>query len=177
MLRTGLAQTLDSLKKKLGSIESRAKMISTQFEMLRREAESFKIECLQHYLEEQRKDIARSRGLISLVRDKKRIRDSLLMAAGGFILGGLLTSDKFEALTAGMSGFNGMVQGFGECKWCVILGKEISIVPAEMISPEVTWTTLDSFYKTMEELKKRALAGEKLGSLDDVINKLKTNYG
>ena len=30
MLRTGWAQTLDSLRKKLGSIESRAKMTSTQ---------------------------------------------------------------------------------------------------------------------------------------------------
>ena len=100
------------------------------------------------------------------------MRDSLLVAAGGFILGGLLTRDKFEALTAAMSGFDGMVQGFGESKWCVLLGKKISVVPEETISPQVTWITLVSFYKTMEGLKKRALSGEKLGSLDDVISKL-----
>jgi len=31
---------------------------------------------------------------------------------------------------------------------------------------------LDSFYKIIEELKKRSLSGEKLGNLDDVISKL-----
>ena len=96
----------------------------------------------------------------------------MLVAAGGFILGGLLTRDKFGALIAGMSGFDGMVQGLGESKWCVLLGKKISVVPEETIYPEVTWITLDSFYKTMEELKKRALDGGKLGNLDDVISKL-----
>jgi len=103
------------------------------------------------------------------------VRDSLLVAAGSFILGGLLTKDKFNALSAGMSGFDGMVQGFGESKWRVLLGKRISVVPEEAISSQFTgtnWVTLDSFYKTMEELKKRALAGEKLESLDNVISKV-----
>lgn len=54
----------------------------------------------------------------------------------------------------------------------MLLGKKISVVPEETISPQVTWITLVSFYKTMEGLKKRALSGEKLGSLDDVISKL-----
>jgi len=73
-----------------------------------------------------------------------------------------------------MSGFDGMVQGLGESKWCVLLGKKISVVPEETISPQVTWVTLASFYNTMEELKKRSLVGEKLGNLDDFISKLKT---
>ena len=84
-----------------------------------------------------------------------------------------MTRDKFRALTAGMSGFDGMVQGFGESKWCVLLGKKISVVPERTISPQVTWITLASFYKTMEEFKESALVGEKLGNLDDVISKLK----
>ena len=66
------------------------------------------------------------------------MRDSLLVAASSFILRGLLTRDKFGAVTAGMSGFDGMVQGLGESKWCVILGKKISVVPEETISPDVT---------------------------------------
>ncbi len=147
--------------------------IGSRFEALRRETESMKVDALQDYLEEQRKSTARDRGIASLIRDRKRVRDSLLVAAGGFILGGLLTRDKLEAVTAGMSGFDGMVQGYGESKWCVLLGKKISVVPEETISPQATWITLASFYKTMEELKKRALAGEKLGNLDDVISKLK----
>jgi len=117
---------------------------------------------IQNYLEEQKKSAARDRGITSLIKDRRRVRDSLLVAAGSFILGGLLTRDKFGALSAGMSGFDGMVQGLGESKWCVLLGKRILVVPEETISSQVTWITLASFYKTMEELKKRALSGEKL---------------
>lgn len=71
----------------------------------------------------------------------------------------------------------GTVQGFGESKWCVLLGKKISVVPEEIVSSKVAWISLDSFYKTIEELKKRAPAGKKLGNLDDVISKLKRNVG
>jgi len=168
-----LDRILEYLRLELASTKVKAREIGSRFEALRRETESMKVDALQNYLEEQRKSTARDRGIASLIRDRKRVRDSLLVAAGGFILGGLLTRDKLEAVTAGMSGFDGMVQGYGESKWCVLLGKKISVVPEETISPQATWITLASFYKTMEELKKRALAGEKLGNLDDVISKLK----
>jgi len=164
---------LKHLRQELTLTEAEAKEIGSRFEVLRRETESIKVDALQNYLEEQRKSAARDKGIASLIRDRKRVRDSLLVAAGSFILGGLLTRDKLEALTAGMSGFDGMVQGYGGSKWCVLLGKKISVVPEGTISPEATWIALASFYKTMGELKKRALSGEKLGSLDDVIAKLK----
>ena len=166
---------LKHLRQELTLTETEAKEIGSHFEVLCRETESMKIDALHNYLEKQRKFTARNRGTASLIKDSKRVRDSLLVAAGSFILGGLLTKDKFNALTAGMSGFDGMVQGFGESKWRVLLGKRISVVPEETISSQftgTTWVTLDSFYKTMEELKKRALAGEKLRSLDDVISKV-----
>jgi len=163
---------LKHLRQKLTLTEAEAKKIGSHFEVLRRETESMKIDALHNYLEEQRKSTARDRGTAYLIKDSKRVRDSLLVAAGSFILGGLLTRDKFGALTAGMSGFDGMVQGFGESKWRVLLGKRILVVPEETISPQVTWITLASFHKTIEELKKRALSGDKLGNLDDVISKL-----
>jgi len=166
---------LKHLRQELTLIEAEAKEIGSHFKVLRRETESMKIDALHNYLEEQRKFTAYDRGLTSLVKDRKRVRDSLLVAAGSFILGGLLTRDKFKALTAGMSGFDGMVQGFGDSKWRVLLGKRIFVVPEEMLSSQftgTTWVTFDSFHNTMEELKKRALLGEKLGSLDDVISKL-----
>jgi hypothetical protein len=163
---------LEHLRQELNLTEVKAREIGSRFEVLCRDTESMKVDALQNYLEEQRKSAARDRGIASLIKDRKRVRDSLLVAAGGFILGGLLTRDKLEALTAGMSGFDGMVQGLGESKWCVLLGKKISVVPEETISPQVIWITLASFYKTTEELKKRSLAGEKLGNLDDVISNL-----
>lgn len=100
------------------------------------------------------------------------MRNSLIFAAVSFVVGGLLTRDEFGALTAGMAGFDGMVQGLGESKWSVVLGNKIPVVQEEMISPQVTRVTLASFHKTMEKLKKRALAGEKLGNLENVISKL-----
>ena len=172
MYKHTLNGILEHLRQELTLTEVKAKEIGGRLEVLRRETESGKVDALQNYLEEQKKSAARDRGIASLIRDRKRVGDSLLVAAGSFILGGLLTRDKFGALSAGMSGFDGMVQGLGESKWCVLLGKKISVVPEETISPQVTWMTLASFHKTMEELKKRALSGEKLGSLDDVISKL-----
>jgi len=166
---------LKHLRQELASTEAEAKEIGSHFAVLRRETESMKIDALHNYLEKQRTFTARNRGTASLIKDSKRVRDSLLVAASSFILGGLLTRDKFNALTAGISGFDGVVQGFGGSKWRVLLGKRISVVPEETISSQftrTTWVTLDSFYKTMEELKKRALAGEKLGSLDDIISKV-----
>lgn len=168
---------LEHLRQELNLTEVKARETGSRFEALRRETESIKVDALQNYLEEQRKSTARDRGIASLIEDRRRVRDSLLVAAGGFILGGLLTRDKFRTLNAGMSGFNGMVQGYGESKWCVLLGKKISVVPEEMISPQVTWITLASFYKTMEGLKRKALTGEKLGTFDDIIAKLKKNRG
>ncbi|MFC1968355.1 hypothetical protein ACFLVX_03055 [Chloroflexota bacterium] len=163
---------LEHLRQELILTEAKAREIGSRFEALRRETESMKVDALQNYLEEQRKSTARDKGITSLIKDRKRVRDSLIVAVGSVILGGLLTRDKFGAVTAGMSGFNGMLQGYGESKWCVLLGKKITVVPEETIFPEATWITLASFHKTMEELKKRALSGEKLGSLDDVISKL-----
>jgi hypothetical protein len=163
---------LKHLRQELTLTEVKAREIGSRFEVLRRETESIKVGALHNYLEEQRKFAARDKGIAYLIKDRRRARDSLLVAAGGFILGGLLTKDKFGALTAGISGFDGMIQGFGESKWRVLLGKRILVVPEETISPQVTWITLDSFHKMIEELKKRALSGEKLGNLDDVISKL-----
>ena len=171
---------LKHLRQELNLIEVKAREIGNRFEVLRGETESMKVDALQNYLEKKKKSAALDRGITSLIKDRKRVRNSLLVAAGSFVIGGLLTRDKSGALTAGMSGFDGMVQGFGESKWRVLLGKRILVVPEETISSQftgTTWVTLDSLHKTMEELKKRALAGEKLGNLDDVISKLKKKHG
>ena len=167
-----LNETLEHLRHELASTSAKAKDITGRFNILRREAESLKIDAFQYYVEEQRKSIARDRGIISLIYDKKKVRNSLLMAAGSFAIGGLLTKDKFGALTAGISGFDGMIQGFGEGKWCILLGKKISIVPEESIPIQVTRLPLLNFNEMMEEFKKRALDGGRMGNLDDIISKL-----
>jgi hypothetical protein len=175
MSEYGLDEVLANLRQELTAAEIRATETTSRFKTLWRVSESLKIDVLQSYLEERRKSQARDKGIASLIKDRKKFRDSLLLAAGSFVLGGLLTRDKFGAITAGMSGFDGMVQGLGESKWYVILGKKISVIPEETISPKVMVIAFDSFDKMTEELKKKALAGEKLGNLDDVISLLEKN--
>ena len=87
-------QTLVNLEKELVSTKDRAEEISNRFELLVREAESSKIELLQYSLEKQRESVARRRGIMSLNRDKNKIGTTLRIAAGGFILGGLIAKDK-----------------------------------------------------------------------------------
>lgn len=76
---------------------------------------------------------------MSLMKNKKRLRGSLLVAAGGFILGELVTKDKFAALNAGLSGFDGVLQRFGHTKWVVSFGKKIVVAPSESIPSEGEW--------------------------------------
>ena len=165
MPKYALDRILEHLKKELDCIEVNSREIGRCFEALCRETESLKVDALQNYVKEQKKSVARAIGFSSLIKDKKRVRNSLLVAAGSFVFGGLLTRDKFGALAAGMSGFDGMVQGFGESKWGVLLGKKISVVPEVTISPQVTWITLASFYKMNGRIEKEVTSWRKTGEL------------
>jgi hypothetical protein len=171
------AQTIANLKKELAWIESSSQGIGRRFEILQREAESLKIEFLKHSLEKQRKALARQRGLDLLIRDRKKIGTGLAVAAGGLILGGLITKDKYAALNAGLSGFDGVLQGFGETRWAVSLQKELVIVPYSAIPAKGTWVTLESLIATIHDLKTEALQGKRLGTLDNIIQRLRQSRG
>lgn len=165
-------QTLAGLKKELTRIESESRNICHQLEMPREEVEPLKIEFLQDSLEKQRKAVARQRGISSLIKDKKKVGTSLALAAGGLILGGLITKDKYAALNAGMSTFNGVLQGFGEARWVVSLGKEIVVAPVDGVSSKRIWVTLESLIGAIDHLKAEALEGKQLGALDNIIQRL-----
>ena len=109
-------EIFEHLRQELTLTEAKARGISNGFTALCIETEVIKLDALRSYLEEQRKSSARDRGINYLIKDRRRIRNSLLVVAGSFIIGGLLSRDKFVALNAGISGFDGMVQGFGESK-------------------------------------------------------------
>jgi len=177
MLKYTRNRILEHLRQELTITEVKAREIGNRFEILRREIESIKVVALQNHVDEQRKSSAFDRGFTSLIKDRERVRYSSIAAAGGIILGGLLARDSLRAVTGGISGFSSMVQVLGDSKWCVLLGKKISVVPEEAVPPQAIWISLDNFYRVMEELKKRALAGERLGSLDGVIAKLIKKHG
>ena len=176
MANNGWKDIMANLSQEFNLIEVKDKTLSANLKILCRESERLKLEYLQQALEEHVMSEARARGISLIMRDKKQLRNSLLMAAGSFVFGGLVTKDKWGALTARMSGFDSMVQGFGERKWCVILSEKISVVPEGMVPANITWVTLDSFYRTTEELKKQASAGKKIWNLNDIISKFKKNW-
>jgi len=166
-------QTLDELKQEIASIKSRSGTFSTKFEEVRRQAESLKIAFLNHRLEVQRRSLARTRGYTSIMRDGKRLGASLGAAAAGLIFGGIITRDKFAALHTGISAFDGALQGLGQTRWFVSLSKKIAVAPENSLSPEGIWVTWESLNRAMKGLKDKAVVGEKLGNLDNVIFKLK----
>jgi hypothetical protein len=166
------AQTIADLKRELAYIESSSQGVGRRFEILQREAESLKIEFLKYSLGEQRKAVVRQRGFELLIKDRRKIGTGLAVTAGGLILGGLLAKDKDAALSAGLSGFNGLLQGFGETSWAVSLQKDLVIVPCNAIPAKGTWVTFESLIAAIDGLKMETLQGERLGSLDNIIQRL-----
>jgi len=171
------AQTIADLKKELACIESSSQGVGRRFEILQREAESLKIEFLKYSLEKQRKAVARQKGFGLLIRDRKKIGTGLAVTVGASILGGLIAKDKYAALNAGLSGFNGVLQGFGETRWAVSLQKELVIVPYNAIPAKGTWVTLESLIAAIDDLKTETSQGKRLGTLDNIIQRLQQSRG
>ena len=172
-MRNKWDQTLANLKRDIVLIESRAKETTTQLEALHRKTESSKVDSLMHHLEAQRTAAARSRGATALIENQRMRRSGLLAAAGGFILGGLVTKDTSSALGAGMSSFNSLLQGLGETRWAVSLGKRMVVTPEDAVPPAGVWVTLESLKAALAELRQKALVGQELGDLDSLIAKLR----
>jgi len=172
MLRNEHEQALANMRQELSLIETWARKVSLQLQNLAREMESSKVELLQKLLEEKIKSEARRRGVASVIRDRKRLKSGALFTAGSFIIGGLLTQDKWAALNSGLAGLEGALQGFGHAKWVVLLGKRIVVAASESTSLEGEWIAWDSLKLAMNELRNKALGGEALGNLDDVLYRL-----
>ncbi len=171
------AQTIADLKEELAFIGSNSQQVGRHFEILQREAESLKMEFLKYSLEKQRKAVARQRGFALLIRDRKKIGTGLAVAVGGSILGGLLAKDKYAALNAGLSGFNGVLQGFGETRWAVSLQKKLVIVPYNAIPTKGTWVTFESLIAAIHDLQTETLQGRRLGTLNNIIQRLQQGEG
>jgi hypothetical protein len=171
------AETIVDLKKELGYVESSSQGVGRRYEILQREAESLKVEFLEYSLEKQRKAVARQRGLALLIRDRKKIGAGLAVTASASILGGLIAKDKDAALNAGLSGFNGLLQGFGETRWAVSLQEELVIVPYNAIPAKGTWVTFESWIAATHGLKTEALQEKRLGTFDNIIQRLQQSKG
>ena len=173
MLTDSWDATLNELRQELALVESGARKVSGKFEELCRKAESFKIELLRHELEKRRVTMARRRGIVALIRDRKNLLPSLGWSAAWGILEGLVAKDKSVGWSTGISSFDSEVQKLGETTWAVSLGKRLAVVPQDHVLPDGIRVTWESLQEAMSELERRALGGEVLGSLDNIISGLK----
>lgn len=164
--------TLTTMRQKLTGIEFRTKKISNQLPQFQKEVEALKVELLQKLLERKIESETRRRGVESVMKDRNRLRSSVLVAACGFILGGLLTKDKWSALNTGLSSLDETLKGFGNARWNVLLGKRILVAANENTPLDGNWLPWESLKLAMDKSKKKALSGEKLGNLDDVLHRL-----
>jgi hypothetical protein len=172
MLDNRWAKAIADSRKELARIESNSRTLSRRFEMLQLEAESLKVEFLEYSLQKQRTAVARQRGFAFLIRDRKKVRTGLAVSGGAFFIGGLIAKDKDAALNAGLSGFYGVLQELGETRWAVSLQKELVIVPYDAIRTKGMWVTFESLIAAIHDLKTEALQGKRLGTLDDIIERL-----
>jgi hypothetical protein len=171
------AKAVADLRNELAYIESACQSVGRGIEILRLEAEPLKMEFLKHSLEKRREAVARQRGFTLLTRDKKKIGASLAVTAANSILGGVIARDKYAALGAGLSGFNGMTQVFGETRWAVSLDKRLMMASYNAIPAEGKWVTLESLISAIDKLKMEALQGKRVGTLDNIIQRLQQSKG
>lgn len=173
MTETGWEKTVSGLRKELTSIKSGAHTDSVRLQKLRRQAECCKVQFVTHQLEARRKFLARGRGLAYVTKNKKGLPVALGIAAGASLLAGMITKDGSAAASAGLTGFNGALQGLGQTDWVACLGINLAVVPKDKITPGQIWVTWDSLKTALCELEERAKSGVHLGSLDEIISELR----
>lgn len=166
-------RALADLRQETVLIECKAKETTAQLQALCREVESYKVDFLLHCLETQRKTVARRRGATALIGDQSMRQGGLLAVVCGFVVEGLITKDPRAALGAGMSSFNSLLEGLGQSRWVVSLGKRIVVAPQGGVPPSGMWVTWESLQVALVELWQKALAGQQLGDLDSLIARLR----
>jgi len=171
-MKSSWVETITHLKKELSSSTDAALTVARNLDVLSREAESLKIDIIMDSLKRQRESEARQRGLTSFTQDKRTLPAGLAIGIGSAILGGLIGKDLYSALHAGFAGVDGLIRGLGETRWYVSITGRLVVAPQDRINPQVIWVTWQSVVAALENLKKKALAGEKVGGFGSVVNKL-----
>ena len=165
-------QTMLRMRQPLALIQRRAESVCVQSQSLVRQTESVKVESLQKLLEWKIEQEARRRGITSIRRDRRRLPIGVSVAAISFVAGGLLFRDGLAAVNSGLSGFEGALRALGRARWVVLLGKRIVVSASDSIPIEGQWFAWGSLKLALEDLRSKALGGEVLGNLDDVLSRL-----
>ena len=167
-------QTVDLLRREVISVRGRAEALSPRFSAGCRQAELLKLAFMLRCLERQRRHLARTRGVTSILRNGQGLRKSLALGAFGLVVGGMINRDKYFAVKEGLAGFDTALQAQGQTSWAVALGKNLRVGPKGdfAITQGKTLVTWESLRNALVGLGREALQGTKLGNLDSVLVRL-----
>ena len=166
-------EKLFSLNQELASMKNQVLTVNGTLELTIREMESLKPDIITKCLEDRRRMLARQRGFHTFLQRKEAMQVGLAIGIGSAVLGGLLSKDPVSALNAGVSGFDGLVQGLGGTRWCVSLDHRLLVASEYETKGQVNWVPWENITAVLKKLKGKASAGEKLGSLDVILKKIK----
>jgi hypothetical protein len=121
-----------------------------------RQAEAAKVESMRKMIEGSIKSKARLRGMVSVRKDPRLLKSSILVTADASIWGGLLTRDGWGALNSGLSSFDEALQRFGRAEWTVLLGRRIIVAASDSTPIQKSWLAWESLKTDLEELQKEA---------------------
>ena len=172
MRRIGWDKRVNDFRQEVTQIRHRASLSSSNFLVLKRQADCCKVRFLTHQLEVKRRSLAHNRGVASVVKDGKGLPAVLGFAVAASIVTGIISQDKRAAATAGLSGLNGALRGIGETDWAVCLDRQLTVMPRNNIATGRVWFTWDSVIKALNELAQASQNGAHLGTLDAVISEV-----
>ncbi len=169
MTRIGWETRVTDFRQEVTQIRNRASISSSNFLVLKRQADGCKVRFLTHQLEVKRRSLARDRGVTSIVKNGKGLPAALVITFAATIVTGIISKDKYTAATAGLSGLNGALQGIGETDWAVCLDRQLIVTSRNNITVGRVWFTWDSVMAVLNDLEQAAQNGVHLGDLDKVI--------
>jgi len=169
MKKVGWEKRVNDLRQEVNWIKDCAGKTSNNFKGLQRQAECCKVRFLTYELDKKCRSLTRSRGVVSVVENGNGLAATLGIAGIASILAGMITKDGLTAANAGLSGFNGALQGLGKTDWAICLDGGLEILPRDKITAGRVWFTWDSVMTALNELEQTAQNGAHLGNLDKVI--------
>jgi len=170
------AKAFDELRESLVTVERKANYLSVQLPNLRNTLESLKVDIIRSKLEQERRRVARVRGVTVLKQHKRYLGLSLGLGIAGLVLGRALSGDNDLALSTGLGAFDTALQHFGKSVWAVSLDRTMLVVPRDQTTAGRFWVTWESLNEAMEKLQEGTVAGKRLGDLEAIVSELKRDH-
>ncbi len=176
-MNTKWEEQLISIKNRVSGLRAEATEISGHVEALVRQAEVTKMSMIQVASENRVRWLERNRGLNAIAANEQYQRIGWGLGLASAIIGGIVSKDPILALNAGMSGFDGLTRQMGRSRLYIDLSGRSITVDQEASCTKSCQVSLERFIAIIEMMKKRALAGTRLGNFQDILVEMRTIAG